>query len=68
MGTHSHSNILIIIALNDQILVSTIQFTKSGPIYPSKCAVNAGSVIALMFGIRASSTLHVYIGSYLIAH
>ncbi|KAK0237930.1 hypothetical protein EDD85DRAFT_1023101 [Armillaria nabsnona] len=53
MGTHLHSNILIIMALNDQILVTTIQFTKSGPIAPRKCTVNAGRVIALMFGIRA---------------
>ncbi|PBK67365.1 hypothetical protein ARMSODRAFT_306039 [Armillaria solidipes] len=48
--------------LNDQILVSTIQFTKLGPIAPRKCTVNAGRVIALMFGILAGILLLIIIG------
>ncbi|KAK0192784.1 hypothetical protein F5146DRAFT_1041469 [Armillaria mellea] len=48
--------------LTDQILVRTVQFTKSGPIFPTKCTVNAGRVIALMFGIIAGLLLLLIIG------
>ncbi|KAK0192779.1 hypothetical protein F5146DRAFT_518679 [Armillaria mellea] len=63
MGTRAHSDIFLS-TLNGQILVRTVRFTKSGPIFPNKwqCTVSAGRVIALMFGIIAGILLLLIIG------
>ncbi|KAK0203644.1 hypothetical protein DFS33DRAFT_1274812 [Desarmillaria ectypa] len=50
---------------NNHNFVSTIQFTKwpeSKPIFPRTCTTNAGSVIALMFGILTGLFVLLIVG------